>query len=155
MTVPHPKHPKCSFCGLSLYKAKAKGSKVKKSDPWAFCRNRACETFGHDQARHAFVVQKGKPPTRARGRRARTRKTVPSPGVPPSAPVEPEAVQKARARIKELVRKLAHGRPEASVGLVLALVNQETGNQKAANALIAEYRLDELFGVKKFDDSTG
>ena len=40
--------------------------------------------------------------------------------------------------------------PKPSVGIVLAIVNQETGNHAAANALIDEYGLERLFGIKKF-----
>jgi hypothetical protein len=39
----HPKHPKCECCGKALYKSPTKGAAVKKSDPWAFCRNGGCE----------------------------------------------------------------------------------------------------------------
>lgn len=41
----HPKHPRCD-CGKSLYKAFQKGKPVKKTDPWAFCRNASCALSG-------------------------------------------------------------------------------------------------------------
>lgn len=64
---------------------------------------------------------------------------------------EPElpSLAKARERIRDL---LAKATPEhtsrATVGIILALVSQETGNYTAADALIKEYSLDTLFGMK-------
>lgn len=90
-----------------------------------------------------------KPPSRSRRRRTADR----SPKAPPkpkAASEEPEAVQAARAMIKGLVAQVTEGRPKVSVDLVLAIVNQETGNHAAANMLIDEFKLDEAFGIKKF-----
>ncbi len=42
----HPKHPKCPGCKKALYKTQKKGSASKKEDPFAHCRNEACELFG-------------------------------------------------------------------------------------------------------------
>jgi len=106
------------------------------------------------------------PATGARGQRSAVqrrraeerRKAKPSP--PPSAePVpetedaygtEPESVRKARSRIRSLVRSVVQGQHVQAIQLVLALVNQETGNHKAANVLITEYKLDEIFGIQRF-----
>ena len=63
---------------------------------------------------------------------------------------EPEAIRKARARIKTLIEGATVGHPPQAVHLVLAIVNQETGNHTAANALITEYKLDDLFGLRRF-----
>jgi hypothetical protein len=70
----------------------------------------------------------------------------------PRSPFEPEpdALKKARARIKTLIAGATTGHPPQAVHLVLAIVNQETGNHKAANALIEEYKLDEMFGLRRF-----
>lgn len=46
----HPPHPRCPFCGKAIYKTMIKGKWVKKSDPWAFCRNRACKEYGNNQS---------------------------------------------------------------------------------------------------------
>jgi hypothetical protein len=45
----HPEHPRCSECNKAMYKTMNKGQPVKKDDPWAFCRNDACELYGKDQ----------------------------------------------------------------------------------------------------------
>lgn len=68
----------------------------------------------------------------------------------PKKPAEPEPIAKARTRIKELLGEVAGDAPRSAIGLVLAIVSQETGNQKAAEALISEFKLDELFGLQKF-----
>ena len=52
------------------------------------------------------------------------------------------------ARIKELLKDATAGAPRSAIGLVLALVSQETGNKLAANELIREHKLDELFGIQ-------
>lgn len=163
----HPKHPKCSACGRALYKAKDKGARVRPDDPWAWCRNLACAYHGLDQtatetqARLATPtaktvvgrpeeqpVSKAKPVSSGKRSKRRRRAAVPSPGRPPSPPVEPEPIQKARARIKELVKKATAGQDPTGVALVLAILNQETGSHAAANKLIAEHQLDKKFGIK-------
>lgn len=103
-------------------------------------------------------VVEDRPPTRSRARRAR--KPPQAPKMPAPAPEppepdeddteEPEAVQKARARLKKMVKTATGDAPPAAIGLVLAIVSQETGNHAAANALIDEYDLTDLFGIKKF-----
>jgi hypothetical protein len=45
----HPKHPPCPRCGRALYKSMKPGA-VKKSDPWAWCRNPACPAHRLDQS---------------------------------------------------------------------------------------------------------
>lgn len=66
------------------------------------------------------------------------------------APEEPEAIREARARLRAMIVAATKDAPKPSVGIVLAIVNQETGNHAAANALIDEYGLERLFGIKKF-----
>lgn len=63
---------------------------------------------------------------------------------------EPDAIREARKRLRTLITHATAGAPRPSVGLVLAIVNQETGNHAAANALIDEYSLERLFGIQKF-----
>ncbi|MBI5495548.1 MAG: hypothetical protein HY904_11030 [Deltaproteobacteria bacterium] len=45
----HPKHPPCPRCGRALYKSMTPKA-VKKSDPWAWCRNPACAAHNVDQS---------------------------------------------------------------------------------------------------------
>lgn len=89
----------------------------------------------------------GSPPRRSRARRAQNpagkKKAA-------AAKEEPEAIRKARERIREFVREVTKGQQKEAIGLVLALVNQETGSHKAANALIDEMNLDKTFGIRKF-----
>ncbi len=71
----------------------------------------------------------------------------------PAAPekaTEHPAVTKARARIAEIIKKTSDGKSALAIGLVLALVNQETGNHAAANIIIDEHGLDKKFGLEKF-----
>lgn len=65
-------------------------------------------------------------------------------------PEEPQAIREARARLRGLIAAATKDAPKPSVGIVLAIVNQETGNHAAANALIEEYGLERLFGIRKF-----
>jgi len=46
----HPTHPKCPECKKAMYKSMVKGQAVKKKDPWAYCRNKACSLYGQNQA---------------------------------------------------------------------------------------------------------
>lgn len=63
---------------------------------------------------------------------------------------EPQAIRDARVRLRTLIAAATKDAPKPSVGIVLAIVNQETGNHAAANALIDELGLEKLFGIKKF-----
>lgn len=63
---------------------------------------------------------------------------------------EPDAIRSARQRLRSMIAAATKGAPKPSVGIVLAIVNQETGNHAAANALIDEYGLERLFGIMKF-----
>ena len=154
----HPKHPSCPECGKALYKAAVKGTQVKKADPWAFCRNAKCKLCGVNQVTanggHAVAVTptKAKPPKKPEPapepRPTHTKRSA----EPPSSPGdEPEAVHKARFRIREVLRRALAGTDATptTVGITLALVSQETGNHAAANAIIDEYKLTELLGIQK------
>jgi hypothetical protein len=68
-------------------------------------------------------------------------------------PPELAKVQKARARIRRLVERTTSNAPRLAVSLVLALINQETGNHRAANEIIDEFGLEKRFGLQKFDFS--
>lgn len=77
-------------------------------------------------------------------------RTVPKAAPKPKPVAEPESVQRARKRLRGLIKQATGDAPPEAVGLVLAIVTQETGNHAAANALIDEYGLEKTFGIKKF-----
>lgn len=156
----HPKHPSCPECGKAMYKAAIKGTQVKKTDPWAFCRNSNCKLVGMNQT--IELSEAPPPPEPKPSKRAKTSKHKADPAqaapkpmhtkIPSSRPEdEPESVSRARFRIRELLRKALAGSDanKTTVGIVLALVSQETGNHAAANVLIDDYKLDELLGIAK------
>lgn len=96
-----------------------------------------------------------RPPSRSRARRAISGKKtayrpISSNGATDKTSGEHEAVVKARKALKPLIEKTTKGSPPISIGLVLAILNQETGHTTAANVLIEEYKLDKIFGLKKF-----
>lgn len=136
----HQPHPRCS-CKRPLYKSFEKGARVKREDPYRFCRNKACEGYGAAGVRvvkNDAPTAAERPPVRARVSRAK-RATKPK--------GEPAVIQKARKRIAALVKEVRQDAPASAVGLVLALVTQETGDKAAANALILQHKLDEKFGL--------
>ena len=140
----HPKHPRCPSCGMAMYKSSIKGKQVKASDHWAFCRSQKCALVARNQAANGHDFSP-KPKLKAKAR-ARTQ-------VSPQASAESDSVAKARARVRELVSKaVPEGTAKATVGIVLALVSQETGNHRAANALIDEYGLADALGISKVED---
>lgn len=153
-----PKQPKCPECGKALYKRMDPGQ-VKKSDPYAWCRNKACALHNRPQETSRFsplgaddgkvMLPAAEPDAteaaESEAKRAkRAKKVAPS----PEAPAEPEAVAKARARIKKVMDAAETQFGANAVGLALALVTQEMGSHEAANALIAEYQLDKHYGIE-------
>ncbi len=68
----------------------------------------------------------------------------------PVKPKEAEPLAKARIRLREILAAVTEGQSKEGVSLVLAILNQETGNQKAAEALITEFELDKKYGLLKF-----
>lgn len=107
---------------------------MKKSDPWKYCRNVECDSFG--------VVEEAK-------EEATEPKEVAPPPPPSKEPIEEHAaVKQARERIQKALRGNT-GHERNIVGLSLALLAQELGHRKFANELIDEYNLDELFGIQK------
>jgi len=171
-----PQQPKCE-CGKSLYKRMDPGS-VKTSDPYGWCRNKKCSRYNVDQSGESrFSPLEGEPvgtapttPTapakpesdvvdpahdakrqkslRKSLAKTKAKKEAPEAPEPESEGDEPEAVRKARARIKKVVEAAKVQFGTQTVGLVLAICSQETGNHDAANQLIAEYNLTERFGIE-------
>lgn len=66
---------------------------------------------------------------------------------------EPGPIREARGRLRAMVKVATKGAPKPSIGIVLAILTQETGNHVAANALIDEYELEKNFGIKKFTNT--
>lgn len=149
----HPKHPRCPSCGMAMYKSPIKGKQVKASDPWAFCRNQKCRLCAQDQSGGASGAVGAAKPAKPKGngkKPSQSRKAKPS---KPAPRPESEPVSKARARIRALLSKaVPEGTDKATVGIVLALVSQETGNHRAANALIDEYGLVDALGIARVED---
>lgn len=68
----------------------------------------------------------------------------------PAKPQEAEPLAKARVRLREILAAVTEGQSKEGISLVLAILNQESGNQKAAEALITEFELDKKYGLLKF-----
>jgi len=106
-----------------MYKALAKGVSVKKTAPWAYCRNKKCELHGVNQVGEA-----------------------PEP-IQPEPVEEPLVVREARERIQ---KALAVDKGQDNlIGLTLAVLAQEMGHNDMANQMIDEYSLTERFGIQK------
>lgn len=145
-----PKHPPCPGCGKALYK-QLDGSAVAPDAPWAFCRNKACSLHAQDQA-----AKSDPPPPRGKVGKLGPPKAIQPPKLAlveqpieqPKVASEPEALKRARARIREALN--VNGQyTKAAVGLTLTLVAQELGNNDVANKLIDEFNLTESFGIEK------
>jgi len=89
------------------------------------------------------------PATKPVSKRGVPRRAVPLADAPPK-PKESEPLAKARVRVREILNAITEGQPKESISLVLAILNQETGNQKAAEVLIDEFELDKKYGLLKF-----
>lgn len=179
----HQPHPKCATCGRALFKAPDVGVKVKPTDEYQYCRNPDCDQYCYRETGAAPEAPPepttppvpAPPPARAGSaparpkRRARAADEVAEPPPPEETPVakeaseapeaeagegEPISVHVARARIKALLSQWTDGRSAVAIGLVLAIVNQELGCHEGANALIREFKLDELFGLEVFTDGS-
>lgn len=136
----HPRHPRCPECGRALYKARTPGVTVVKSMAWAWCRNSACKLNGVDQSKPVMAVESTSIASDSSVLKAKVQS-------------EPEAITRARERIRAVLKAAIHSDKDRTVsrstmGLVLALASQETGNHTAANALIDEHELTKL-GIKK------
>ncbi len=92
-------------------------------------------------------------PAKPVSKRGAKRAAMPSSEAPPKRAPEPEPIAKARERLRTLLKQVAGDAPREAVGLVLAILTQETKSQKAAEALIDEFKLDEAFGLQKFSEA--
>jgi len=108
-----------------MYKALAKGTSVKKNDPWAYCRNAKCSLCGVNQA------EQEQPPVQP----------------DPESVEEPVVVRKARERIQKALK--ADQGQDNLIGLTLAILAQEMGHSEIADQMIDEYSLTERFGIQK------
>lgn len=101
----HPKHPKCPNCGRAMYKS-PESRAVKKSEPFAFCRNKKCKLHLTDQSKMSdgeLVEAMGKP--------LDNREPEPGDGVVATA----KAAHK-RAAEQEAAEKAAKAKAEAEKG---------------------------------------
>lgn len=164
----HAAHPRCPECGKAMYKWMGKhadhaNKPPKKVDPYAYCRNVKCEMAGKNQAEAneaaAGPKPKGKPKAESKGKTKRQEKA--SSEQPQKQlcetcghlecvcpPVEPEAVIKARGRIKKALNG-DNDYDHNVIGLALTILAQELGNKVIADQLIDEYKLTERFGIQK------
>jgi len=160
----HPPHPKCPRCGKSMYKAQAKGARVKKTDPWAYCRNENCVLCTVDQVKSVQKQPKSPPLKKvvAKKKPQKKPKAVKRVPVPKSSPVlppldlatesacdgEPVVVKRARNRI----RRTLEGSSSSSRNLImltLAMLAREVGHREFSDMLIDENDLTNLYGIRK------
>ena len=147
----HPAHPRCSECGKALYKSAVKGKKVRKADPYKFCRNPDCSLRVEESVKRLgdMMTQPHVPPTgpkappKAKGGRKRPRRRSAPKGV-----LEPAPVASVRKQIGGFLERVAKGKEPAAVALTLAITCQEVGEHEAANQLIEKHKLDKMFGIK-------
>jgi hypothetical protein len=120
-------------------------ARVKKNDPWIYCRNPKCDSFGVVEELKETAIKVEEP--------EEEKPRIPAPvPPPPKGPIEEhESVKQARIRIQKALRGNT-GQERNVIGLSLALLAQELGHRDFANALIDEYELDELFGIVKTDN---
>jgi hypothetical protein len=98
----------------------------------------------------AASTEPAKPPaTKPVSKRGVPRRAVPLADAP-AKPKEAEPLAKARVRVRAILDAVTVGQPKESISLVLAILNQESGNQKAAEVLIDEFELDKKYGLLKF-----
>lgn len=141
--MPHEAHPRCASCGKALYKSLMVGTRVKKADPYRWCRNTSCDRYKEQSNSAPAAMERQKAmtgPKRGAARRARGRPAKKAPPKPKPFQ-EAEPIRKARQRIRGLLSQVGKEHPALAIHLVLAIVNQETGNTKAANAIIEEHGL--------------
>jgi hypothetical protein len=112
--------PRCPVCSKLLYRARRKGIRVKKNDPYIYCRNIECDLFGRDQTN--------------KKRKPRNKKRV----------KEPPTIRSARKRVKKQLSDDA-----SPYLLTITLVAQEMGHDDLANAIIDKYDLTGFYGVLK------
>jgi len=156
-----PKHPPCPKCGKILFKRMDPGS-VRKTAPWAYCRNEMCERYGANQSKDEAlrevnnqVASSGKPKPKGSPELKKALKTLlpkpkPKPKASTAEPVktEPEAIQKARLRIREALA-INGTYSKAVIGLTLTIIAQEMKSHDFANRLIDEFDLAKVYGIEK------
>jgi len=145
-----PKQPTCPHCKRPLFKRMDAGQ-VQKSDPYSWCRNKSCAWYNKSQTDDSsFTPLPGDGSGCKRLKKKKLRKKVKATKKAIAAKpkqTEAEPVTKARERIKRVLEAAEKQYGANAIGLALAIVSQETGNQKAANLLIEEYNLIELYGI--------
>lgn len=168
----HPKHPACPQCGKAMYKTMEKGKAVKKTDPWAYCRNDDCPQKGVDQS--GLVKEAATEGTEDGAEEVVTPEEAPAP-TPKAKPKteKPKKETKAKSESVEIpdphadksevfkkqygriVKKLAaavEGDEAAKniIGLCLSVVKTEEGVE-AANAIVDELELENI-GITRLSD---
>lgn len=159
----HPKHPRCPKCGKMMFKRMDAG-RVRKTEPWAFCRNEKCERYGANQAKdealrelNKQIAASGKTKTKPKASpelkkafKTLLPKSKPKPEKPtaPLKKAEPEAIQKARLRIREALA-INGTYSKAVIGLTLTIIAQEMKSHDFANRLIDEFDLAKVYGIEK------
>jgi hypothetical protein len=175
-----PKQPPCPKCGKALYKRPDAGS-VNTTDPYGWCRNEACETFGTDQSGSSRFDKKAskkdkpkqqelfKKPTKDKKApevettKKKTKTVVEEvkeaiedvPELVDEDDIDDEqesdALQVARKRIRQIMEVVEQTHGKHLIALALAILSQDTGSHSAANAFIREYGLDKKYGIKECD----
>lgn len=162
-----PQQPRCAVdalgCGKALYKRMDSGT-VRPDDSYAWCRNQGCAHYNIPQAKSRFhpiaqvkltpvvepvpVSKKSavKPKAKPKGDLGQLSKLIDS---APTllAPTENAVVLTARERIQQVIAGVEQAYSRNIIGLALAIVAQELGSYDAANKLIEEYKLQELYGI--------
>src|SRR5690606_6326400 len=154
----HEAHPRCPGCKKALYKALKKGSKVKPSDPFAFCRNSSCGLHGRDlskgSAPEALAVRHGsktkrwaRPSPRDGGQEFRS-KAAEQAEEKKAEPVPPPSVlEETRRRLRNFVDLIGFPKNSVINGLFLALLCQELEEDEAARVLAKKHGLEAVFGI--------
>jgi hypothetical protein len=152
-----------------------KGKAVKGSDPWAYCRNAACEQMGKDQSgageAHAETeaAESTEEAAEEAPKPAPAKKTPAKPAAkkaaPAPAPAEPEestegggksdVYKKQYGRIVKKLASATQGDEAAKniISLCLSVVKAEDGAE-AANEIINELELSSL-GIDPLTDDEG
>jgi hypothetical protein len=161
MTTVHEKHPPCPRCGKAMYKTSAVGKPSRKSDPYAFCRNDKCkysiykgskaEREKVSSAAKQSVVEKHDQPKETKAEPLKTKRRA-RPASEAATPPEPFVIAETRAKVKlVLARAIPEETPKVAIGLMLAVLNHELGSYEAANSIIRQYQLGQLFGFEEFE----
>lgn len=164
-----PVQPKCD-CGKALYKRMDAGP-VKTSDPYGWCRNPDCDHYNKDQSGEsrfsALDASEAKPKSAGKaavdaalgngnGKKPKQEKAKASKlklADRPAKADKPVIVaetdeEKARKRIAKIIKRGGTDESvKASLGMVLAILNEQTGSKDAGNALVTEFKLDSLYGI--------